>query len=187
MPEDFRKEMAMAGDWQTTSQRIIYDTLKKEEDDEDVKSSNLSIGVRKRKFECQEEEEAAGEAVIRKGWGSTTRTYPGSGEEANDDLDALLKITKNLKSGVGGMGRTVPADELSQPQNSAELSSDKEAQRLALYPPHIKREESSGNDGITQSILEKDAAEAASIKEEENSAMPEAIFKKRKAKPTRRR
>jgi hypothetical protein len=177
----------MVGDWQTTSQRIIYDTLKKEEDDEDVKSSGLSIGVRKRKFEGQEEEEAAVETVVRKGWGSTTRTYPGSGEEANNDLDALLKITKNLKSGGGGMGRTVPTDELSQPQNSAEMSNEKEAQRLALNPPHIKREESSGDAGITESILEKDAAEAASIKEEENSAMPGAIFKKRKAKPVRQR
>ncbi|KAL2043627.1 hypothetical protein N7G274_003934 [Stereocaulon virgatum] len=187
VPEDFRKEMAMVGDWQTMSQRIIYDTLKKEEEEDDVKSSGLSIGVRKRKFEGQEEEEAAAEAVVRRSWGSTPRKYPGSGEESNDDLDALLKVTQNLKSRVGGVGRTVPTDKLSQPQNSVELSSEKEVQRHALDPPHIKTEESSGDAGITKSILENDAVEAASVKEEEYSAMPGAIFKKRKAKPIRQR
>ncbi|KAL2051925.1 hypothetical protein ABVK25_007840 [Lepraria finkii] len=129
VPEDFRKEMAMAGDWQTTSQRLIYDTVKEKEVNEDVKTGGLNIGVRKRKFESQEEE-AAGETVVRRGWGSTIRTYPGIGGDGDDDLDTLLKTTKALKSGGGIMGRTGPTDGSSQPEQSAELSGEKGVQPL---------------------------------------------------------
>ena len=66
VPEDFRREMAMAGDWQTTSERLVYDNdFVKKEDGDDVKADGLNIGVRKRKFEGLEEEAEAGETVVR--------------------------------------------------------------------------------------------------------------------------
>ena len=186
VPEDFRKEMAMAGDWQTTSQRLIYDTVKEKEVNEDVKTGGLNIGVRKRKFESQEEE-AAGETVVRRGWGSTIRTYPGIGGDGDDDLDTLLKTTKALKSGGGIMGRTGPTDGSSQPEQSAELSGEKGVQPPASDPPRIKREESSGDAAITVTIPEQDAAGSAPIKEEEDAAAPGVVFKKRKAKSIRQK
>ena len=99
VPEDFRREMAMAGDWQTVSESPVNEVVKKDEDEKgakpstsDVGPASVSIGVRKRKYEGQEEEEEAAERVVRKGWGSTTRTYPGGDEDV--DLDALLAGTK---------------------------------------------------------------------------------------------
>ncbi|PGH00480.1 hypothetical protein AJ80_09171 [Polytolypa hystricis UAMH7299] len=84
IPEEFRPDMALAGEWQTVETPSTSQ--------EDI--ARLNIGVRKRKFEGQEEEEAAGEIVARKGWGSTTRTYPG---EDDADLEALLGMTKEIK------------------------------------------------------------------------------------------
>ncbi|KAJ9647885.1 hypothetical protein H2199_001661 [Coniosporium tulheliwenetii] len=63
IPEEFRREMAMVGDWQVTAERPVFPGVKKEEEDEDVKPEALNIGVRKRKFEGQEEVEEAGETV----------------------------------------------------------------------------------------------------------------------------
>jgi len=83
VPEAYRREVAMAGDWETVSVRQI----KKEED---VKPDVLSFGTHKRKFEGQEEEEEAGTTVVRKGWGSTTKRYPGT-SGAVEDIESLLR------------------------------------------------------------------------------------------------
>ena len=65
----------------------IRDRVKQEAD---VKPEVLNVGVRKRKHEGAEEEEEAGEAVVRRGWGSTTREYPGNLASV-EDIGALLK------------------------------------------------------------------------------------------------
>lgn len=175
VPDDFRKEMAMVGDWQTTSQRLIYDRdpVKKEED-VGVKPESMSVGVRKRKFEGQVEEEETGVTVSRKGWGSTIKTYPGAGEE--DDLDALLKKMRNAKgddedSGMQNMSTlSGSADGLSAPDKGP--PPDK---------PPIKREESKEIGALSSGV------KVVSIKQEEDMADPGLMFKKRKAKPIRQR
>ena len=187
VPEDFRKEMAMAGDWQTTSQRLIYDTVKKEEDNEDVKTGGLNIGVRKRKFEGQEEEEAAGETVVRRGWGSTIRTYPGAEKDGDNDLDALLKTKKALKSGGGGMGRTALTDGYSRAEQSDKIFNGQEVQPPVSDPTQIKREESSGDAATAEMVSEQGATKEVPIKHEEDTAVPGVMFRKRKAKPTRQK
>lgn len=85
VPEQFRSEMAMAGDWSVVSQKPATELSTEE---------CLSTGVKKRKYEGQEEEEEAGETVARRGWGSTTRRYPG---KDTTDLDDLLSGTIPLK------------------------------------------------------------------------------------------
>ena len=188
VPEDFRKEMAMAGDWQTTSQRIIYDTVKKEGDMEDVKPGGLNIGVRKRKFEGQEEEEeAAGEAVVRRGWGSAIRTYPGIGRDGDDDLDDLLKTTNIVKSSGGNVQQAVPTDESAGLEQGIELSGYKRVGYSPSDPPKVKREESSGDAAITETVPEQDTVKDVSVKREEPAAAAGLIFKKRKAKPIRQK
>jgi len=84
VPKEYRKQMAMAGDWETVAVRQI-----KQEDE--VKPDVLNVGLRKRKYEGQEEEEEAVETVVRKGWGSTTRVYPGSSGGQVEDIAALMK------------------------------------------------------------------------------------------------
>jgi hypothetical protein len=92
VPEEFRKEMAMAGDWQTLKVTRIEQSKTEDGDSKEA----VAFGIRKRKFEDQEEEEAIlgiGEAAPSKNraWGSRRKEFPGSTRGAGeDDLDALL-------------------------------------------------------------------------------------------------
>lgn len=172
----------MAGDWQTTSERVIYDNdfIKKEEDSEDVKHGGLNVGVRKRKFEGQEEEEEAGEMVIRKGWGSTIRTYPGA-EGDEDDLNTLLNTTKTVtREGEGS--QTLESGRLSRPEQADSHATTKGSQPN-LELPAIRKEEPAGNGGVpnTSSI------QPAVLKQEENPPDSGVVFKKRKVKPIRQK
>ena len=182
VPEDFRKEMAMVGDWQVTSQTPIYDTVKKEEGSEEFKPEGLNVGVRKRKFEGQEEECEAGETVVRRGWGSTTRTYPTTVADGEDDLDTLLNTTKNLQKPA-----VEPEASLSESQaEEADKHETLKAPVTAKVPP-LKREESS-NPGISDEIPKN--RESTTIKQEDEPIPPlepASLFKKRKAKPIRQK
>lgn len=95
VPEEYRREMALAGDWETISVRRITPA----ESGKDDAENKLNIGVRKRKLENEEDEEEA-QMVAQprhKGWGNTTRDYPGAGGGEDDDLDALLMNTTAVK------------------------------------------------------------------------------------------
>ena len=182
VPEDFRKEMAMAGDWQTTSERPIYETVKKEEGSEDVKPGGLNVGVRKRKFEGQEEEEEAGETVAKRGWGSTTRMYPDAAGDGEDDLDALLNTTKTIKRPVND-SKSSPSDVTAGNQDQQAIA-QKSGSPAA---PSLKREESF-KPGIPDLIPDEgNAASKTTIKKEDQATEPGILFKKRKAKPIRQK
>jgi hypothetical protein len=103
IPEEYRQEMAMAGDWQITAVHPLDAHVK---DEDDFKSDGLNVGVRKRpreKGEKGEEGEEEGEegeegeedngvaakSRVRRVWGSSTKAYPGREEELAD-LDSLL-------------------------------------------------------------------------------------------------
>lgn len=189
IPEDFSREMAMAGDWQTTSERLVYDNRfpKKEEDDEDVKSNGLNVGVRKRRFEGQEEEEEAGETVVRKGWGSTIRTYPGAGGD-EDDLNTLLKSPKGIiREGEGSQDLgSGPLPWPGQADSPATTTNDKPD----LNPPSIKKEDSTGSVGLPNTMVDQTALvelPSESLKREESPPDSGVVFKKRKAKPIRQK
>ncbi len=185
VPDDFRKEMAMVGDWQVTSQRVVYDTPKREED-EDVKSGRLAIGIRKRKFEGQEEEDEAGETVVRRGWGSTTRTYPSANDE-EDDLEVLLNNAKSLKRGDQDLGDKKPQMPVPPADRADTAIKEEDAPYHAPDVPSIKREESSDTSAIPDATPAQDEAEAAPIKSELGAQEPGVVFKKRKAKPMRQK
>ena len=181
VPEEFRKDMAMAGDWQVTSQRVIYDEVKEEGDVQDVKPGKLNIGVRKRKFEGQEEEEQAIEKVVRTNWGSATRSYPGNMGDG-DDLDALLQATKAEKlrhneSETPGSSTAMPPTRNSPPQ-------------VDPHPalPAIKQEPSADEADIAAKVPDAatTAVKSAPVKQED---VPDAgvVFKKRKNKPLRQK
>lgn len=188
VPEDFRREMAMAGDWQTVSERAVYDNVKAEEDSKGRRSLDtgeaqqvLNIGVRKRKFETQEEEEEAGERVVRKGWGSTTRMYPSADQDY--DLDALLNTNQMEQRHLGGdsLGGSTPREQVTK-DSKDEAATKFEA---ATSGPQIKKE---GSDPILASsgiATERYGSPNLSAKEEELGV--EVIFKKRKPKNIRQK
>lgn len=184
VPEDFRREMAMAGDWQTLSERPVYDDeVKKEEDLKDTKPSDtdskeqaLNIGVRKRKYEGQDEEEEAGERVVRRGWGSTTRTYHGSSEDI--DLDELLngnakRHNGTLEGGIRGPEVSEQRVRLGSPSNEG----------TARSMASIKKEESDSNLTSRFEIPEEHLSERPM--QPGHDPVMEVVFKKRKPKQVR--
>ena len=200
VPEDFRREMAMAGDWQTTSERAIYDSSPKresikQEDGGDSKGVALSLGVRKRKYggetgegegEAGEEAAEGGERVVRQGWGSATRTYPGTISD-DDNLDTLLQKSRQVKQKGEAMFNL----------NSTEAGSDaarsngeklklEEARSTSDLPP-VGKEESTAIPAITEAIPAQTVEEAHKIKQEDTSAELGIVFKKRRSKTTRRK
>ena len=177
----------MAGDWQILSEKLVYsnDSLKKEEHNEDVKPGGLNIGVRKRRFEGQEEEEA-GEPVVRKGWGSTIRTYPGAKED-DDDLDILLGTTKKVElEGEGskqlGSGRSFRPEQ-------ADYHAPVKENNPGLESPAIKQEDHADSGVVADTNLKQTAVveSSDSVKREDNPPDAGALFKKRKAKPIRQK
>ncbi|KAL8729296.1 MAG: hypothetical protein Q9166_004793 [cf. Caloplaca sp. 2 TL-2023] len=182
VPEDFRREMAMAGDWQTIAERPIVDRVKKEEGLEDFKDfkadPTLNVGIRKRKFEGQGEEDEAGAPLVRKGWGSTVRQYPVSHGDGQDDLDSLLKntVTSQLEQNGGGLPEPLPKPAPMDPSGLHDVT-------VAAPESHISSIKEEESDGIDLERLQnQDVSSAAAVKQEHGDDQPAVVFKKRKAK-----
>ena len=184
VPEEARREMAMAGDWHIQSVTPIYEKNEVERNGEDEgvdsKTDALAVGVHKRKFEGDEEKEEAGEKVVKRGWGSTTRTWQ---NDDNADLDALLEATKAIKKDQD----EPPADTRSERkpitvQTGTQACTEHHENLDGVI---VKREE---EDAITKDALMNaivatptDVAIGPAVTAEE----PSILFKKRKSKQTR--
>lgn len=181
IPDEFRGEMALAGDWQTTS---ITPIQQPEEDGEGKPIK--SIGVRKRKHEGgeggegeEDEEQNEEHRFVSKGWGSRTREYPGARED-NEDLDALLASTKSVKKAKPtkeeeeeeGTTKKEPADDVPAAATTTIKGEDDTAAAPEVNQPLPVKEESSS---------------AAPVKSEREAEEPAGVvFKKRKPKAIRK-
>ncbi|KAG5294922.1 U1 zinc finger domain-containing protein [Histoplasma ohiense] len=183
IPEEFRPDLALAGDW-----KVVEETIAEEKGHEQDPMAGLNIGVRKRKFEGQEEEEAAGETVMRKGWGLTTRAFPDDGK----DIDALLERATELKrKGPNMETPDVKAEREGVVDGSVDIAARKEdpAANDGDVPP-IKREER-GNGSTVAGTKEKGGAKDVSrsaseaLGETSEGIVPAVVFKKRKPKHAR--
>ncbi|KAK2732489.1 hypothetical protein FQN57_002622 [Myotisia sp. PD_48] len=105
VPDEFRPDMAMAGEWKVVNERMIDEkTGKPSKEGGDAPIS--SLGVRKRNLHDEEQEEETGnhdELALRKPWRSVMRRYPPangreSGNNRDDELDALLSMTTGVKN-----------------------------------------------------------------------------------------
>lgn len=159
VPQEYRADMAVAGEWQTMSETKI--------DDE---SAKLSDGVRKRKLEGQEEEdEHAPEPFVSKAWGSRMRVYPGAQEENDEGLDALLASTKDIKKTKTAAETEKQADEAAGPDKKDDGEAHADAEVL------VQAKAAAGS-GIVEQKTEEE------VKGEETAP----VFKKRKPKTMRR-
>lgn len=77
IPDEFRPDLAMVGEWQVTSEHVI-------ETDEEKRTEAIALGVRKREVEDAEETTQ----LTKKRWGPAYRNDPF--DEDNGDLDVLL-------------------------------------------------------------------------------------------------
>lgn len=111
IPEEYRRDLSLAGEWSTVSERPVYSKpVKSAQDDEDDDDESKAFGVRKRKLDDEEEQ------VVPKAWGSRLKSYPGAKANSEQDLDALLSeaaAKKNIKTEEGDMPKEEPdADSL---------------------------------------------------------------------------
>ncbi|GAM41614.1 hypothetical protein TCE0_042r14863 [Talaromyces pinophilus] len=171
VPEEYRREMALAGDWETISVRRITPA----EPGKDNPEAQLNIGVRKRKLENEEDEEEA-QMVAQprhKGWGNTTRDYPGAAGGEDDDLDALLMNTTTVKKADDSDSKTTTF-KLSKAEDDAE-------------PGDIEKTEKDPDDTDPSKILKKE--EPGTEQSIEAPPLPAGdvpvVFKKRKNKAAR--
>ncbi|GAB1216299.1 hypothetical protein ATERTT37_005512 [Aspergillus terreus] len=174
IPEEYRRDIALAGEWQTVSERVIRPA-----DEEGAGASGSSLGVRKRKHEVEvdeEEEEAKREAerFVSKAWGSRTKVYPGGREDT--DLDVLLASTKDIKK--------------TKPSPSTADAPTEESRKVATETP-VKSETQTASGESDKPLPTKEepadvAAPAPSTKEEPGDAGPSVVFKKRKPKVMRK-
>ena len=154
IPQEYRGDMALAGEWQTLSEKVVDG------------ASTPSLGVRKRKHEeaDEEEEEAKKEAerFVSKPWGSRTRQYPGAQDDT--DLDALLASTKDIKKSKPSAS-DAPAE-----------GDDKEASEAP------EKGEGETVNPETDQPLQTQEESLAEAKKEPEEAAGGVVFKKRKPK-----
>ena len=186
VPEDYRREVAMAGDWQTMSMSPASQAAVKTEEDaqDDTKPSALSVGVRKRKFEGQEEEEEAGKRVARKGWGVTTKAFPGPNAGEDDDLDTLLNSTKAFRPSEDASN--IIKSENSQPEVVSEQPTPSTNTLDAGGNPQVKNEDSLPETNENHG-LEPNSSQTAAVKDGSPDAASGIVFKKRRAKIARQK
>lgn len=163
IPDEFRPDMAMAGEWQVTAQRIV-------EQDGEKKPDAIALGVRKRTVE--DEEDAVEAKKLR--WGSKFRTHPT--EEDNGDLDDLLANATRKDP--------IPAVKIELKQ---EVKEEVKEERNDASPEGIKREPSDGETKLSEVIPPSNAVDATIKPEGEEQTGPGVVFKKRKAKNIRQK
>lgn len=130
IPEEYRRDMSIQGEWATVSETPVYSRPAKstsDDQDEDTKA----FGVRKRKLDDEEDQDLK---LAPKAWGSRLKSYPGASANAEEDLDALLSSAttkKEVKSESSDLlkkeGDTDTADAIASVPDIAEAASTESA------------------------------------------------------------
>jgi hypothetical protein len=177
MPEEFRGDMAIPGEWSTVSTRVIKD------EPEETKIDAKATGVRKR--EAPEEEKDAEDALQnlfkkQKRWGRDSKTAPA---EKDEDLEALLSGSIVTKT---------------EAEHSPPLKKEEGLDTKEQGGPEVKdelptvKEEAEATTGLAAvPVKSEEAGLEAPVKTEEGTGdAPPAtgvVFKKRKPKQIRQK
>jgi hypothetical protein len=177
VPQEFRADLALAGEWQTTSETRI-------EPVQGLEGPTKSVGVRKRKHEGEEgEDEHAPEPIINRGWGSRMRQYPGAQED--EGLDDLLASTKDIKK----TKKFTPKVELDEQETSTEKPTPTAKQEDDPIKPEPKVQETSGFVEVKPEVKTEEPISTLELVPEDTQQIPDAtdvVFKKRKPKVMRK-
>ncbi|KAF2797202.1 U1 zinc finger domain-containing protein [Melanomma pulvis-pyrius CBS 109.77] len=164
VPEEARSENALAGEWRVVSTKVVGEEEKKP----------LSMGVRKRKLDEEEEEAlAAGEIITKKkGWGHTFKSFPGKLGGGGDDVEALFNKVKKP---------VIKEDEGAKEELGVKVEQDvkEEVAQSALLDIPAEGEVSEKVAGNAEEKTTHPEGEAA-VKAEEDAPAPAIVFKKRK-------
>lgn len=164
IPDEFRRELSMTGEWQTVSERII------DPGSEDVKVEGIGFGVRKREDRDEDEEEEEKE-LKRRRWESTHKTHR---NEDDSDLDALLS------HGIAVGRPAIKQENLPEATiNPPSILPTKSEPAIDSVIPNLKREFSGQDVAIPAGI------ETSEVKQEDPAAG--IVFKKRAKKNIRQK
>jgi hypothetical protein len=179
VPDDFRGGLAMAGEWQVTSERIIDP-----EHDKEKRPEALGIGVRKRPVKA-EDEDAEAEAVDRKRtrWGAVYRTHPGDDDA---DLDALLNNTAGRLGSRSGVKHDEAEGLYVRPDPGIDGVKEEDS------TPNLKSEPSFGEVKLSEAPhaaadMEVKADPDPTTGPDPDPSLDTVLFKKRKAKCIRQK
>ncbi|KAF3761418.1 hypothetical protein M406DRAFT_50137 [Cryphonectria parasitica EP155] len=174
IPQEFRGDLAMAGEWSVTSTTIVEERPKDEDEDTNPEARARGIHKRERTEEEKEAEDAV-KGLFKKPrqWGRDARA---AGGETSEDLDALLSGGLEAEPAGNGVKQEVAADE--------------------DLPP-IKQEQADGDESIPAAEISSEAVDkpdVPSVKTEDAAAeaqggveAPVVAFKKRKPKNIRQK
>lgn len=185
LPDEFRKDLAMAGDWQVTSTTIVTDTPADES-----QPGASARGVHKRERTDEEiEEEKAIKGLYKKPrhWGRDSRSAAGGGGSA--DLDALLS---------GGLVVKKQEEDTVKKEEDSERSPGTASVKQEQEPSLVKEEPSDeGAPALAEVPADPSSkAETLSLKAEDGTGtvessgaqdVPAVTFKKRKPKNIRQK
>jgi hypothetical protein len=179
IPDEFRPDMAMAGEWEVTSERVV-------EPEGEKKTEAVALGVRKRVI--GEEEEAEIEARKRR-WGSTYRTHPNI--EDDGDLDALLSSATRK----GKLPMATEVKEEAEVKVKEEVKDEIEQERQGRVETVVDASEmfqdEDGKEGIKMESVGEPTIPITTLqsdsKPEIDDSLTGVVFKKRKAKNIRQK
>ena len=177
IPDEFRPDMAMPGEWQVTSETII-------ESNGEQKPEAMTSGVRKR---VPVEEEAEESDTKKRRWGSTYRSHPT--EEDDVDLDALISNATQK-----GKAPAIKVEVKSEPKEGGREVVRSESQIKGFTPNDPPSGEDQKHVIETEPLDRETAMFAADVRgqvglkrEGETSVCEGIVFKKRKTKNIRQK
>lgn len=182
MPDTFRPEMAMPGEWTVTNTRVIE--AKTEEEETKAKA----VGVRKREItEEDKEEEDAVRGLFKKPkrWGRDSKVTSQAGDE---DLDALLSGSLNTAKREDDGDDVVKEERDPEPQvKKEEDDSETVPSEKIASTSGVKIEPEEAEYGLDKTVKEEEDTGDASKAAEPEAPAGGVVFKKRKAKNIRQR
>ncbi|KAG6363692.1 hypothetical protein INS49_008793 [Diaporthe citri] len=186
LPDEFRKDLAMAGDWQVTSTTIVTDPPA----DGDTPGASAR-GVHKRERTDEEiEEENAIKGLFKKPrrWGRDSRTAAGDGDNA--ELDALLSgglvVKKQEEDTVKKEEHVEPtAETAAVKQEDPEPSMVKKEPSEEGVPPLAEVPTDPSPKAEKPALKTEEGASA--VESSEAQDVPAVTFKKRKPKNIRQK
>lgn len=190
VPQEYRGEMALASEWQVVSETVISPRSKEEDDaeddEEDDKDVSFARSKRKRREQDDDERGEDERSTRRKGWGSTIKTYPGSGS-VDADLESLLGSNKTR--GEPGFTEDISnASKQDEPNTEDGRVNDSRPDQMEREDfPAIKREPSDGQSRLSSALAETDQTPDIKAEPEPQAQEGGVLFKKRKAKNIRQR
>ncbi|KAK5054599.1 hypothetical protein LTR84_001490 [Exophiala bonariae] len=181
IPQQARSEVAMAGDWSAVSNDVTTT-------DHQQREKPLSVGIKKRKLEGQEEDVTEGGSFTGRGWGNATKRFPARDGTDLDDLlsGPLLNVIKKDKQET--QVTSIPR----APENQIEQAAQ---DRIGTQPVNANQDLASANlecqeidkatKGEDNLLVKKEEtydALAGSTVDNIPEETPIPVFKRRKAK-----